>query len=116
MIREISLCDFSFDEIFNYIKRLENSFIKNNSMINAVYIEFKEKGTVIISKMSEGAITKLLDLTKDLISFAEIPIITYYILKEKKRIRYIQHFLCDYSCFFNLYYRGLSFYKCRNTL
>ena len=37
-------------------------------MINAVYIEFKEKGTVIISKMSEGAITKLLDLTKDLIA------------------------------------------------
>lgn len=89
MIREISLCDFSFDEIFNYIKRLENSFIKNNSMINAVYIEFKEKGTVIISKMSEGAITKLLDLTKDLISFAEIPIITYYILKEKKRVNSI---------------------------
>jgi predicted PurR-regulated permease PerM len=87
MFNEINNSGIIIDKVSMYIEDFrKNNSPKNSDIMNYIYDVIQEKGTIILEDISAKVISGLISISEKLISFAVVPVVTYYFLSDSKMV------------------------------
>lgn len=87
MYKELSNIEVIFSKVVNLYENIEQSSIKKKSeLFSSGYEQIKDRISEFLVSMSLSLINNIMKISENLISFAVIPVITYYFLTDSKNI------------------------------
>lgn len=87
MYKELSNVEMIFNKLVDLYENIEQSSkIKNSELFSFIYVQIKEKISKFLVSMSLSIVNNVMKMSENLMSFAVIPVITYYFLTDSKKI------------------------------
>lgn len=87
MFKEINNCGDIIDEFKMYLENFENSkSYKEGVIVKYIYNTSKEKIIILIPRLSESIVNNVVSISNNLLSYAVIPVVTYYFLSDRDKL------------------------------
>lgn len=85
--KEFNNISIVFDKLIKDINELKDKpFFKDSTTMSYLYEKIQEKGTGIIESSSSGVFKSIMEFSDNLLSYAIVPVISYYILADSTKL------------------------------